>query len=584
MKIKFVGKMHQIAIIKDSQSDGGNDTLMNLKCNLIDADNCFKLYRSPLPDFYTIKSIGDYNLDTANGLYYADWGYNPDSDSFNSLIEGQTFELHDNVFGTHYKLTKSGGKWIGTNYCVNIPLKMRKENSYGSLNRDIPYISIKKNDANIFALKGLINFESGNPLKMMLDKGMITYSSNTRMGDPDETDDVWRVWFGCNEDKSGDYSATLTLDGHTYEFVIGFKSWKHEHTYEIKTDNYFEYIPYRYESFIETDSDNLRVYMKASPEFNIPIDENIEYPGGNTFEFLASTGYYSVSPRPESCTTLMTNFNIQTSGIVIGENIESHIFELNSLGNVVDIAVNDISSLEKYCNRLQKEFDDMQPKFSWFDYIAGKFVNIGSSVFTFGKVGAGDLLQISIDGIKGLSKLSFAKDADKDDGIELEDIDEVVRDKSVNQSREIIKELTYVDTIIEIPNEKYCHRYYTDTLKGTLEVETKVDNEGEVIKLNTYSINEDKSFTSNESSNGSLYEITFEDPYLMIITMGSHEPLSVRIKYTTKVENSELGLGETLTNKQLMSAAAIKKLIENHKTNWLNKILSLIHISEPTRP
>ena len=211
MKIKFVGKMHQIAIIKDSQSDGGNDTLMNLKCNLIDADNCFKLYRSPLPDFYTIKSIGDYNLDTANGLYYADWGYNPDSDSFNSLIEGQTFELHDNVFGTHYKLTKSGGKWIGTNYCVNIPLKMRKENSYGSLNRDIPYISIKKNAANIFALKGLINYESGNPLKMMLDKGMITYSSNTRMGDPDETDDVWRVWFGCNEDKSGDYSATLTL-------------------------------------------------------------------------------------------------------------------------------------------------------------------------------------------------------------------------------------------------------------------------------------------------------------------------------------------------------------------------------------
>ena len=54
--------------------------------------------------------------------------------------------------------------------------------------------------------------------------------------------------------------------------------------------------------------------------------------------FLAFTLYYSISLHHESCTTLFTNYNIHTQGVVkakkfmhniiyyIGDNIEYHVF------------------------------------------------------------------------------------------------------------------------------------------------------------------------------------------------------------------------------------------------------------------
>ena len=54
MKINYIAPIKQNVNIKNNQ-------IINFKCNQIDADNCFKLYRSPLPDFYEMKSYGSTN-------------------------------------------------------------------------------------------------------------------------------------------------------------------------------------------------------------------------------------------------------------------------------------------------------------------------------------------------------------------------------------------------------------------------------------------------------------------------------------------------------------------------------------------
>lgn len=50
IRINYIAKIKQNIINRDNQ-------LINLKCNIIDADNSFKLFRSPLPDFYEMKSL-----------------------------------------------------------------------------------------------------------------------------------------------------------------------------------------------------------------------------------------------------------------------------------------------------------------------------------------------------------------------------------------------------------------------------------------------------------------------------------------------------------------------------------------------
>ena len=85
LKIHYVANMKQVVAKKD-------DAIVNFKCNLIDADNCFKLYRSPLPDFYIIQKVSSdfiWHETEAKEFYFAEWNYPAKSENFKSLIEGK---------------------------------------------------------------------------------------------------------------------------------------------------------------------------------------------------------------------------------------------------------------------------------------------------------------------------------------------------------------------------------------------------------------------------------------------------------------------------------------------------------------
>ena len=66
-------------------------------------------------------------------------------------------------------------------------------------------------------------------------------------------------------------------------------------------------------------------------------------------------------------------------------------------------------------------------------------------------------------------------------------------------------------------------------------------------------------------------EPVYEFPYILIY--GTVQPSFVKLKYTPVAKNdNELQLGETLTNNQLLTASATKKLIENHKEHMLTSL------------
>ena len=238
---------------------------------------------------------------------------------------------------------------------------------------------------------------------MKINKGKLDYAG--------ENDKEWWIDIVCEFDSGGqwvggDYIATLTLNGKIYEIKVNVDATIDSPHYKVNSNNYFEYIGYHHTEKL-INNKGIKLFMSTNPNLIFKIAD-VEYYGSNTFEYLNGCGYYNVVPKPESCTTLFTNYNIQTSGVVIWENIESHMFVLNSLGNTVDVALNDISQLQNYCKQLESQIESMSNKVNWFDILQG-IVDIGTMLIGFGP----GLMRIGAAGIESLSRLSFAKSTEK---------------------------------------------------------------------------------------------------------------------------------------------------------------------------
>lgn len=374
MKINFTGKVKQYISNKESG-------LINIKCNNIDAENCLKLYTSPLPNFYEMKSFGTTENEQ---YYYADWGYIPGTEEFDKLLDGQTFEFHDEVFGTDFKLTKQNNEWVGNNLSYNIPGSKSIKGETEFFKHTYQGIFIEQNDTNRYVLRNWIhNYSDKNPFEVIVEKGLCTFN-DCEVAKYEDKDGYWSVLLKCTKKESCNFSASLNINGieYTSEFGYSHSSYESESCYKVVSENCYKYIPFHYNSRIDIGNPpyGLILYMPSDKEVIFPIPDVSYKEGGNTFEFLAGCGYYSVVPRPEACSTLYTNCNIQTSGVVIGENIESHLFVLNSLGNTVDIANNRISELQNLYSNLQKQLNDMKNKTNWFNYIKDVVCIAGATV------------------------------------------------------------------------------------------------------------------------------------------------------------------------------------------------------------
>ena len=518
MKINFTGKVKQYISNKESG-------LINIKCNNVDAENCLKLYTSPLPNFYEMKSFGSTENEQ---YYYADWGYIPGTEEFDKLLDGQTFEFHDEVFGTDFKLTKQNNEWVGNNLSYNIPGSKSIKGETEFFKHTYQGIFIEQNDTNRYVLRNWIhNYSDKNPFEVIVEKGLCTFN-DCEVAKYEDKDGYWSVLLKCTKKESCNFSASLNINGieYTSEFGYSHSSYESESCYKVVSENCYKYIPFHYNSRIDIGNPpyGLILYMPSDKEVIFPIPDVSYKEGGNTFEFLAGCGYYSVVPRPEACSTLYTNCNIQTSGVVIGENIESHLFVLNSLGNTVDIANNRISELQNLYSNLQKQLNDMKNKTNWFNYIKDVVCIAGATVNFVG--GPKALLSLAAEGISKVKRFCFAGE-EVSEGAEaiVRDVDVLAAPREIRTALEFIEEIEAFD--------KKCFRYLCYGVDDNEEI--KIDGEYEDFRINV--------------------------PYLDVYAENC--PSAAWIMSMTR-EQKPILLGEELTNKQLITAKAVKKLIDNH--------------------
>ncbi|KAK8881857.1 hypothetical protein M9Y10_044493 [Tritrichomonas musculus] len=565
IRINYIAKTKQTINANENQ-------LINFKCNQIDADNCFKLYRSPLPDFYEMKSYG---ITDDKQFYYADYGYLPGSPEFEALIDGQTFEFHDEAFGTDYKMTKQGNEWIGNNVSYHIPKSTTIKGETKFFKHQTQAIYIKRNDTNGAVLRAWIKYYSDeNPFKIINDEGLIKFVDCELDRYEDDVDGCWAMYLKCTQKKSCDFSCSLMINDIEYKTEFGFEyaSYEAESCYKVNSDNCYDCLPFHYNGTLHEGNPpyGLKIYMRTDKELIHEIaDVNYEE-GMNTFEFLSSAGYYTVSPRPEACTTLFTNYNIQTSGVVIGENIESHVFVLNSLGNTVDIAVNHINELQNYCMQLEKEINDIKNKQNWFDIVKDVVCIAGSCVNFMG--GPKVLMSVAEKGLTKLLGFSFQADEEI-----VEDAVIVACDRaSTVLAEEKKEELEFVDEVELLDENIKRYKYMCFSIKGDehLNVSFMIDETGETLKINTYKINNDLSITNISEDESHQCRIVYESPYLIIDTID--KPFNVELKRILKLSSSTIGLGENLKDNHILSSAATVKLIENHKTALLKEIPTIL--------
>jgi len=99
----------------------------------------------------------------------------------------------------------------------------------------------------------------------------------------------------------------------------------------------------------------LSVAKKAVSVF---IECDYEY-DTNPFGYLARRYTYAITPQPEACTALTTSYNIQASGVVIGANIETHAFNINRLGDDLDVINNEISDIVREVQQIVAELSEL---------------------------------------------------------------------------------------------------------------------------------------------------------------------------------------------------------------------------------
>ena len=340
------------------------NTTNNIKCNLIEADNTLTLYRSPLPNLYEMIDLGE-----SGDYWYAYWGYDVGTPEFNSLIDGQEFHFVDNAFGTSYTLRKLSDKWEGDHVCYNTDAKIECYNVTGN---DLNYgwIFLEMSDYNKFLLSLCGWSEGQNPFELAYNAGFITSNYDIEKIQYGTKDNKWYMKF---TEKGWDSEIDWRAEDEppqpnfeiNFKIAYGDKSTAiHKLKINIEWSDSWGWFPEtNLIANLELDcvgdnhypsiehNNGLMIFMHKDYIYTTTSD--IKYQSGtNPFEYLRTTDYYNVEPRPEACSTLYTTHNICTTGNIIGQNIESHVFALNSLGNDVDRAVVRLSQLTQYVEQM----------------------------------------------------------------------------------------------------------------------------------------------------------------------------------------------------------------------------------------
>ena len=353
-------------------------------CDIIDAKNALQLYETPIPVFFRPVNYGE----DAN-YWWMTWGYKNDSTEFSKLLEGQPFRFTESSFGHNFTLYKNGGGWSGNNMCTAFPSKT----SYHSWSKGSVFSLFVSNSEGMKNQLRAMGLDPGSNTAYALRSYAKLYKSNGTLAN------ISTDWYTNTSQTISGYDKAMCVvndetveDGETITCKININGNVSSLTSKASTSqsgivwftpvvNCLDSINYYKVSSI-TPQNELKLYMKKSEVFKF-TDNN--WDGlTNPFVYLNTVDGYNITPDPSSAATLTTPYSIVSNGVMLAENLESHTYKINDIGNDVTAINNQISNINNQIFTLQHFQSYIEEKNSWYNLLENKIISIfGSCSFSF---------------------------------------------------------------------------------------------------------------------------------------------------------------------------------------------------------
>ena len=353
-------------------------------CDIIDAKNALQLYETPIPVFFRPVNYGEDDT-----YWWMTWGYKNDSSEFSKLLEGQPFRFSESSFGHNYTLYKNGSGWAGNNMCTAFPSKtsyhswtkgsvfsLFVSNSDG-MKTQLRALGIDPGSNTAYALRTYAKLYKSDGTLANISTDWYTNSSQTISGYDkalcvvDDTTVKNGETITCKIDINGNVSS-LTSQAHTSQSGL---------VWFTPLVNCLDSISYYSVSSI-TPQNELKLYMKKGEVFKF-TDNNWDG-STNPFVYLNNVDGYNITPDPSSAATLTTSYSIVSNGVMLAENLESHTYKINDIGNDVTAINNQISDINNQIFTLQHFQSYIEEKNAWYNVLEENMVSIlGSCMLKF---------------------------------------------------------------------------------------------------------------------------------------------------------------------------------------------------------
>jgi hypothetical protein len=447
--VEFLYPIHKYRCV-----DRITKSLISFQCKEMISDNSLTLLKNDIPDLFNPDEFGNFKVGN-HKYYYMRWTRY--DDDFWNLRPGIKINFSEPLFRTSYLLKRIENGWEGSNvYCsfqsvyYDLPTESgKKEKAWTEIAYDMgglgadecPQLifTVDKTDEGLTRLhdfwgfpkdKGWLEFPEFFRQHITYDEWHYTKNipeEKTNIKDNEWKDGVlcfcWIVW---TKDKSPDEKYK------TLEFYLNCeKANIHENfSFPRYVGDYSKSVWMGSENGIrilgtnvgtsvnlpEKQKSGLLIAMRDDCiQLQAKIDDWHSPESENPFHCVYRYGDYTLSPMPESATTLFTKYNIRTDGIVIGENIESHEYKINGLGENIEFLVVRMNEVEQYiaelfqfCQYLQSEIDGLWG-FINLNFAIEAFLGVGEGLLGFIAKKGAQAVKFTEEGLEAGMERGFAK-------------------------------------------------------------------------------------------------------------------------------------------------------------------------------
>ena len=442
----------------------------------VEAENTFQLIKTGVPRFNDPVAFYEVAFYDDEGFYYVDWGYEVGTEEYDNVPYGQDFELYDNVWGNHWKLTKTELGWTGVydswyqqkaefhdmeltgnlsipkyisekyvhmdlkNYydCWALDPRSFTIQSYFNTYYNVPYPNEEGYNPDINLWTYIIDSYQNSQVTHWTNKPIFCYQveqnsdgENTFIEKP-LTDFYFLI---CQPERVENQEQFKPSGNHNIVVKEGSDREKELHMvyFNINHDEHGTYYIHIFNTDIQvvrssvTNAFLVTVTQTLTHEDNKIVFKEVPHlqqNEGSLFRYIWYARQCTLIPDPSSASFLYTPYNIVSDGVVQGMNVQTYLYQLNKIGHNQDSLMSSMNVVQAQMSQLIPIVETMyetlaSSAISTNDNPLGTFLEVIADAVMFipgigPSLSAG--LQICSSFISGIGEMGFGGDGSVDVG------------------------------------------------------------------------------------------------------------------------------------------------------------------------